>query len=177
MTRARLPLAQGGAGLYVDFGGLANLDGCTVFSNEAYVRPPYAPSLSLLQRPAGTFRVLAFSMQAGGGLYVYSGGVANLDGCNVYSNEAQVSARLTPLPGPFLQRPAEVALFLACAQNVVARILNLLDLSSSAPLERFVCSLSACSLALGSTSTVVARPTSMDARCTRIKLLRWVLVF
>ena len=38
MTRARLPLAQGGAGLYVDFGGLANLDGCNVFSNEAQVR-------------------------------------------------------------------------------------------------------------------------------------------
>ena len=64
-------------------------------------------------------------MQAGGGLYVYSGGVANLDGCNVYSNEAQVSARLTPLPGPYLQRPAEMALFLAFAQGVAARILNL----------------------------------------------------
>ena len=43
-------------------------------------------------------------------------------------------------PGPYLQRPAEVALFLACAQNVAARILNLLDLSSSAPLERYTCS-------------------------------------
>ena len=50
--------------------------------------------------------MLAFCIQAGGGLRVYTGGVANLDGCNVYSNEAQVSARLTPLPGPFLQRPA-----------------------------------------------------------------------
>ena len=53
--------------------------------------------------------MLAFSMQVGGGLYVAGlGGVANLHGCNVYSNEAQVSARLTPLPGPFLQRPAEL---------------------------------------------------------------------
>ena len=47
-----------GGGLYV--GGVANLDGCNVFSNEAFVRPPDAPSLSLLQRPAGTFRVIAF---------------------------------------------------------------------------------------------------------------------
>ena len=79
--------------------------------------------------------MLAFCMQAGGGLFIEIGGVANLDGCNVYSNEAQVSARLTPLPGPSLQRPAEAALFLACAQGVAARILNLLDLSSSAPLD------------------------------------------
>ena len=64
-----------------------------------------------------------------------SGGTANLDGCNIFDNVAQVRARLLPLPGPFLQRPAEVALFLACAQDVAARILNLLDLSSSAPLN------------------------------------------
>ena len=44
-----------------------------------------------LQRAAGTLRVLAFCMQAGGGLAVANGGVANLDGCNVYSNEAEVS--------------------------------------------------------------------------------------
>ena len=47
--------------------------------------------------------------------------------------------RLEPTPQIF-QRPAEVALFLACAQLVAARILNLPDLSSSAPLERYVCS-------------------------------------
>ena len=47
------------SGLYVDNGGVANLDGCTVFSNEAYVRPPYAPSLSLLQRPAEVALFLA----------------------------------------------------------------------------------------------------------------------
>ena len=57
-----LPSAQNGygGGLYVRDGGVANLDGCTVFSNEAYVRPPYAPSLSLLQRPAGTLRGARF---------------------------------------------------------------------------------------------------------------------
>ena len=126
-----------GGGLYVANGGVANLDACNMFSNEADVRPPYAPSLSLLQRPAGTFRVLAFLSQDGAGLYVL--GVANLNGCQVYDNQASVRA---PAPG----------------------------LTSSAPLERFICSLSACSLALGSTSDMVARPTSMDARCTRIRL-------
>ena len=45
---------------------------------------------------------------------------------------------------PFLQRPAEVALFLACAQGVATRILNLLDLSSSAPMERYVFGFLAC---------------------------------
>jgi hypothetical protein len=55
-------------------------------------------NLARLQRPAGTLRVLAFCMQAGGGLFIEIGGVANLDSCNVYSNEAQVSARLAPLP-------------------------------------------------------------------------------
>ena len=39
-----------GGGLYII--GTATLTNTNVFSNEAYVRPPYAPSLSLLQRPA-----------------------------------------------------------------------------------------------------------------------------
>ena len=85
--------------------------------------------------------MLVFCTQSGngGGLYIGEGGVANLEGCNVYSNEAEVSARLTPIP----------------------------DLTSSAPLERyaralaFLCSI----LAAGSTSTL-ARPTSMAAMCT-----------
>ena len=69
---------------------------------------PPRSSQTLLQRPAGTLRACArLSLQFyGGGLYVYSGGTANLDGCNVYNNEAQVSARLTPLPRPFFQRSA-----------------------------------------------------------------------
>ena len=115
-----------GGGLFVANGGVAHLDDCNVFSNEAYVRPPYAPSLSLLQRPAGTFRVLAFCMQSGAGLYVSTGGEANLNGCQVYENQATVRA---PVPG----------------------------LTSSAPLERFVCLLSACSLAPGSTSSARRR--------------------
>ena len=57
-----------------------------------------------LQRPAGTFRVLAFLSQGGAGLYVESDGVANLNGCQVYENQARVRA---PVPGPFLQRPVE----------------------------------------------------------------------
>ena len=81
---------------------------------------PPRSSQTLLQRPAGTLRACArLSLQFyGGGLYVYSGGTANLDGCNVYSNEAQVSARLTPLPRPFFQRPAGTLHVLAfLAQN------------------------------------------------------------
>ena len=39
-----------------------------------------------LQRPAGTFRVLAFSMQSGAGLYVR--GTASLTNTNVYENVA-----------------------------------------------------------------------------------------
>ena len=90
---------QAGGGLVVYTGGVANLDGCNVYSNEAQVSARLTPLPGpFLQRPAGTLRVLAFCMQAGGGLFIDSGGVANLDGCNVYSNEAYVSARLTPLP-------------------------------------------------------------------------------
>ena len=40
-----------------------------------------------LQRPAGTFRVLAFCMQYGAGLYV-AGGTATLTNTNVYQNNA-----------------------------------------------------------------------------------------
>ena len=98
-VRVCSPSAQwgDGGGLYVAAGGVANLDGCNVFSNEAYVRPPYAPSLSLLQRPAGTFRVLAFCMQgspSGGGLIVY--GTATLTNTNVYANVAYVRLHFEP---------------------------------------------------------------------------------
>ena len=80
-----LPSAQYGfgGGLNVDVGGVANLDGCNVFSNEADVRPPYAPSLRLC---------------TGGGLFVADGGVANLDGCNVFSNKAAVRPALCHTP-------------------------------------------------------------------------------
>ena len=87
MFRVLAFLSQGGAGLYVT--GVANLNGCQVYDNQATVRAPVPGAF--LQRPAGTFRVLAFSAQGyGGGLFVYNGGVANLDGCNVFSNEAYV---------------------------------------------------------------------------------------
>ena len=91
------PFAQygSGSGIFVANGGVANLDDCNVFSNEADVRPPYAPSLSLLQRPAGTFRVLAFCMQGdGGGLIVY--GTATLTNTNVYENVAFVRLHFEP---------------------------------------------------------------------------------
>ena len=93
---------QFGAGLYVYSGGEANLNGCQVYENQNTVRAcrpgPH------LQRPAGTFRVLAFCMQYGAGLFVNYGGTANLEGCNVYSNEASVRRQM-PLPGPFPPSP------------------------------------------------------------------------
>ena len=80
-----MPL-QRGAGLYVD-DGVANLEGCNVFSNEASVSARLTPIPGpLLQRPAGTFRVLAFSMQSGAGLIVR--GTASLTNTNVYENVA-----------------------------------------------------------------------------------------
>ena len=56
--------------------------------------------------PLERYVVLAFCMQRGGGLYVWNGGTANLDGCNVFDNEATVGARLLNLQGPYLQHPA-----------------------------------------------------------------------
>ena len=53
----------------------------------------HRPSSAPLER----YVVLAFCMQAGGGLAVGSGGTANLDGCNIFNNVAQVRARLLPL--------------------------------------------------------------------------------
>ena len=50
--------------------------------------------------------MLAFLAQYGTGLYVSSGGVANLDGCNVFSNEAQVRAARAGRPFPDLTSSA-----------------------------------------------------------------------
>ena len=81
---------------------------------------------TLLQRPAGTFRVLAFCMQYdGGGLIVY--GTATLTNTNVYENVANVRLHFEP-PKPY----------------------------SSAPLERFVCSPFAHRVALAAGYTSLA---------------------
>ena len=81
----------GGGGLFI--AGVANLNGCKVYENQATVRAPVPGAF--LQRPAGTFRVLAFSAQGyGGGLAIY--GTATLTSTNVYSNQARVSAHLLP---------------------------------------------------------------------------------
>ena len=50
LPSAQYATARGG-GLYVADGGVANLDGCNVFSNIAYVRLPYAPSLIYSSAP------------------------------------------------------------------------------------------------------------------------------
>ena len=82
-------LQGNGGGLRID--GTATLANTNVYDNQATVRVGRISNHARLQRPAGTFRVLAFCMQAyGAGLYVAGGGVANLDGCNVFSNEAHV---------------------------------------------------------------------------------------
>ena len=106
-------LQTSGGGLYVEEGGLANLDGCNVFSNEAYVCPPYAPSLSLLQRPAGTLRVLAFCRAL------------------VVGSPSTLAAR----PILMVARCTKTSLTM-----YVLTFCPFSDLSSSAPLERFVCS-------------------------------------
>ena len=88
-----------GGGLRID--GTATLANTNVYDNQATVRVGRISKHARLQRPAGTFRVLAFCMQlAGAGLYIHNGGVANLDGCQVYENVAEyVRACLSPLPG------------------------------------------------------------------------------
>ena len=93
---ARLSLQYYGGGLYIADGGLANLDGCNVYSNEAQVSARLTPLPGpFLQRPAGTFRVLAFCMQAfGGGLIVF--GTATLTNTNVYENVASVRLHFEP---------------------------------------------------------------------------------
>ena len=48
--------------------------------------------------PLERYVVLAFCMQAGAGLYVDNSATANLDGCAVYDNEAEVCAHLPSLP-------------------------------------------------------------------------------
>ena len=87
--------------------------------------------MQIIQRPAGTLHVLAFLAQYGAGLAVGNGGVAHLDGCNVFSNEAQVRAARAVRPFP--------------------------DLSSSAPLERYTCSPFVHRKELGSTSVARQR--------------------
>lgn len=92
----------------IESGGTAVLIGLNITGGSAVtVCLHLEPVWALLQRPAGTLHVLAFLAQNGAGLYITGGGVANLDGCQVYENVAgNVRACLPPLPGPFFQRPA-----------------------------------------------------------------------
>ena len=83
-----------GGGLYV--WGTATLTNTNVYTNQASVRAHLPPlPRPFLQRPAGTFRVLAFCMQDhGGGLIVY--GTATLTNTNVYENVASVRLHFEP---------------------------------------------------------------------------------
>ena len=87
---------QFGAGLYVAYAGEANLNGCQVYENQATVRA-LVPGLTS-SAPLERFVCLPSAQYGdGGGLYVAGGGVANLDGCNVFANEAPVRP---PMPRP-----------------------------------------------------------------------------
>ena len=96
-----LPSAQyagdGGGGLHVAGDGVANLDGCNVFSNEAYVRPPYGPSLNFTPAPRWNVTRARFScmqQDSGGGLMIW--GTATLTNTNVYENVANVRLHFEP---------------------------------------------------------------------------------
>ena len=71
---------------------------CGYDSNGGYVCGVAARILNLrrpyLQRPAGTFRVLAFCPQDGGGLAIW--GTATLTNTNVYENVADVRLHFEP---------------------------------------------------------------------------------
>ena len=93
-------MCQGG-GVHVSSGGEATLININVYANladdevrsiysqsEGKVRSdPSERSLNFQPAPAGRFHVLAFRLQ-GGGIAVDFGGVAYLDGCQVYENFA-----------------------------------------------------------------------------------------
>ena len=89
---------QSGAGLYVNTGGEANLNGCQVYENSATVRAP-VPGLTS-SAPLERFVCLLFVQWYGGGLFI--SGTATLTNTNVFSNEAYVRPPYTPS----LQRPA-----------------------------------------------------------------------
>lgn len=90
---------QYGAGLYVY--GTATLIDSNIYSN-VYVsvgnfRTKLDSSAPLDPCARSSSAQNGYGGQ-GGGLLINDGGVANLDGCNVFSNEASVRARLMPLP-------------------------------------------------------------------------------
>ena len=83
-----------GGGL--DIVGTATLINTNVYSNQAAVRACLLPLPGpLLQRPAGTLRVLAFCIQNGGGLYI--SGTATLINTAIYQNVASVCSAIEPV--------------------------------------------------------------------------------
>ena len=78
---------QEGAGLSMGSAGTANLEGCNIFDNGAYVLTfsPF-PVLSS-SAPLERFVCSRFAQHAGG-LYIDGGGTATLIDTNVYSNRA-----------------------------------------------------------------------------------------
>ena len=88
-------MAQGGAGLYIYDGGVANLDGCQVYENNAgYVRACLSPLPGFPPAPRWNVTWCSLFLQYAGGLRI--DGTATLIDSNVYSNKARVGARFEP---------------------------------------------------------------------------------
>jgi hypothetical protein len=82
--------SSAGGGLFVAGGGVANLDGCNVFSNEAYgVGAGLFVNIGGVANLNGCQVYENVAQDAGGGLAVESGGTANLEGCKIFDNVAQ----------------------------------------------------------------------------------------
>ena len=121
--------------------GSANFINCNLFDNEAtYVRSRILnPLWTLLPAPRwNVTRLIAYFCMQGGGVFI--DGSADFTGCNIFNNKVygSVRARILNLLEPSSSAPLNSDT-LRCfdTQTVGARILNFLDPSSSAPLERY----------------------------------------
>ena len=98
-------LTQGG-GIMVSAGGTANLDGCNIHENTASGVGVclFEPSRTFLPSPRWNRDESHTSFFQGGGLFIDSGGVANLDNCNIFENEA-INVRARTLSWTFHPSP------------------------------------------------------------------------
>ena len=85
--------------------GTVVLDAKGRFGPVVAIKPGGTATLKGLDVTGGRL-VSGLDVTGGGGLFIDEGATANLEGCNLHHNQAQVSARLPPLPGRYLHRPA-----------------------------------------------------------------------
>ena len=101
------PSAQYGAGLYIV--GTATLTDTNVYQNQASVGS--GPSQTFPPRPAGTLHVLTRARLPGTewsrALCLWRGQSRRLQ-CVLERSSGACCSRRPPLPGPYLQRPAEL---------------------------------------------------------------------